>query len=670
MDQKEEKIVVGIWGAGVVGQATGYVFEVLCPDKVEVIYYDTDPKKGFQNNKEELLNRSNFVFLCLPTPMRVTGEISLQYIDDSLKEIRNFFFEKALPSYNQIFIIRSTSVSGSTDHFASKYNLTLAFCPEFLTEANSKEDALLTNRIVIGTNDLWVRKKIENLFRTAYESGVDAGSIDYIHLSRAEAEMFKYFSNIFLASQVMVANELYFVCRKLGLNYDKIRKGLINDRRIGTFTQVPGPDGDFGVGGKCLVPGTMVFTDNFQLLPIEEIQIGDKIFDGSKFTEVTKTGARFVNDLIDIKSRGRKITGSPDHIQLVYNPVSLIEKQLKDIDIITDKLFIPLPDNNSSAIIHLGPVPNNKNRKVWHEKIELNNQIARLIGLYLAEGCISGKSTIWSFGEKEEDFANEVVSILSKEFGIHSRKFLQISNGVSRCWMVKARSEWLKTFLKEMNTGKKGIEKDIRIIPKQFIPSLIGGWLDGDGNSERNTISGFSRSKKLILKMDYMLLSLGICCSIGKNGQEVSCGKRDDVKEITSWTKRHKKYNDNNYSRKKSNASPNTFFTTVKYKDSILQGWVTDIQSINKSEGGKVISLETKSGTYVANNILTHNCFPKDVNAFIYLAKENGIVPYILETMMKWNDHIRLNKDWLSIPGATEDCGYEQELEKEEIEGE
>jgi UDPglucose 6-dehydrogenase len=659
--EDEKKIVVGIWGAGVVGSATGYIFEKLCPDKVEVIYYDTDPKKPYRENKKELLQKSDFVFICLPTPMKITGEISLKYIDDSLKEISKFMEKFERDNHSLVFIIRSTSVSGSTDEFAKKYPLLdLAFCPEFLTEANSKEDALFTNKVVIGANDLLIYRKIEALFKLAYEET----EIAYIHLNRKEAEMFKYFSNVFLAAQAMVANELYFICRKLGLNYDKIRKPLINDRRIGTFTQVPGPDGDFGVGGKCLVPGTMVFTDNFQLLPIEEIQIGDKIFDGSKFTEVTKTGARFVNDLIDIKSRGRKITGSPDHIQLVYNPVSLIEKQLKDIDIITDKLFIPLPDNNSSAIIHLGPVPNNKNRKVWHEKIELNNQIARLIGLYLAEGCISGKSTIWSFGEKEEDFANEVVSILSKEFGIHSRKFLQISNGtygVSRCWMVKARSEWLKTFLKEMNTGKKGIEKDIRIIPKQFIPSLIGGWLDGDGNSERNTISGFSRSKKLILKMDYMLLSLGICCSIGKNGQEVSCGKRDDVKEITSWTKRHKKYNDNNYSRKKSNASPNTFFTTVKYKDSILQGWVTDIRSINKSEGGKVISLETKSGTYVANNILTHNCFPKDVNALIYLAKENGVVPYILETMMKWNDHIRMNKDWIQVPGAVEDCLYEHE---------
>jgi UDPglucose 6-dehydrogenase len=251
----DEKTVVGIWGSGVVGSSTGYIFEKLCPEQVEVIYYDTDPKKGFTENKEDLLERSEFIFLCLPTPMRITGEISLQYLDDAIKEISQHFIFNP-PKMKQIFIIRSTSVSGSTDNFAAKYpNLILAFCPEFLTEKNSQEDSLLANKIVIGANDLWAYKRIEALFKLAYQDS----SIAYIYLNRKEAEMFKYFSNIFLTAQVMVANELYFVCRKMGLNYDRIRRALIHDRRIGTYTQVPGPDGDFGCGGKCFIKDTNAF---------------------------------------------------------------------------------------------------------------------------------------------------------------------------------------------------------------------------------------------------------------------------------------------------------------------------------------------------------------------------------------------------------------------------
>lgn len=435
------KTVIGVWGAGVVGQATGFVFEKLCPDKTEIIYYDKF-KKEFSENKEDLLNRSEFIFLCLPTPMKITGEVSLEYIDESLKEINDYLKDNVQFS-NQIFIIRSTSVSGSTDAFALKYpSLTFAFCPEFLTEANSKEDSLLANKVIIGANDFWVYKKIEALFKLAYEGSL----VSYVFLTRAEAEMFKYFSNVFLAAQVMISNEIYFVCRKMGLNYDKIRKPLLLDRRIGTFTQVPGPDGDFGVGGKCLVPETMVRIKEKGLITLDEAEEGDEIFDGNGYTKVIKKGERFVSEMIELKAGDGEltgsITGSFDHIQPVWEENIYKEKYLKDIGI------------------------------------------------------------------------TDTVSYISVQ--------------------------------------------------------------EEQGNFET--------------------LEVGI-----------------------------------------------------------------EIISLTKKKGGRVISLETKSGFYVANNIKTHNCFPKDVNAFIYLAKEKGVIPHILETMMKYNDHIRMKKDWLSIEGAVESCKYDRE---------
>jgi UDPglucose 6-dehydrogenase len=46
-------------------------------------------------------------------------------------------------------------------------------------------------------------------------------------------------------------------------------------------------------------------------------------------------------------------------------------------------------------------------------------------------------------------------------------------------------------------------------------------------------------------------------------------------------------------------------------------------------------------------------CFPKDLNALIYLAREYGYNPHLLEEIWRSNNEWRKNKDWLNIPGAT-----------------
>ena len=64
--------------------------------------------------------------------------------------------------------------------------------------------------------------------------------------------MIKYFTNSFLATQVSFANEMYDLCLKLNLDYDKVVEYSVLDKRIGnSHLNVPGPDGDLGFGGHC-----------------------------------------------------------------------------------------------------------------------------------------------------------------------------------------------------------------------------------------------------------------------------------------------------------------------------------------------------------------------------------------------------------------------------------
>jgi len=236
------KPIVGVWGCGVVGSNTANLFERLADARVNVLKYDKY-KEGTWDSPDHLIDNSDFIFVCLPTPMKSTGEIDLSYIDCCLCEIAD-----RLPKRNhKIIIIRSTSVSGSSDKFADKYSsLNITFVPEFLTEKDPWQDTVHATRVVIGATDPVTFFTIKSLFYLAY-----GDQVDYIHMTRSEAEMYKYVCNTLLAMSVMAANEIFFICTFLGINYQKIQENLRYDHRISKFTQVPGSDGDFGIGGKC-----------------------------------------------------------------------------------------------------------------------------------------------------------------------------------------------------------------------------------------------------------------------------------------------------------------------------------------------------------------------------------------------------------------------------------
>jgi len=66
------------------------------------------------------------------------------------------------------------------------------------------------------------------------------------------AEMVKYMTNTFLATKVSFANEMYNICSRLDIDYDKVVEYSTYDERLGkSHWAVPGPDGKMGFGGSC-----------------------------------------------------------------------------------------------------------------------------------------------------------------------------------------------------------------------------------------------------------------------------------------------------------------------------------------------------------------------------------------------------------------------------------
>ena len=231
--------MIGIIGQGFVGNAVYQKFK----NYFDVLTYDLDESKS-NSTKEDLLFKCNTIFLCLPTPMNTDGSCNVDILQ---RELENIDLITDNQEIKKTIVIKSTISPGTTDKWNSSYeSLDIVFNPEFLTEANAVEDFNNQNRIILGgprpaTTEL--RRMYSKVFPKAHIIKTDS----------THAEMVKYLTNSFLATKVSFANEIYQICDKLNIDYDKVVEYATLDDRLGkSHWNVPGPDGDFGFGGHCL----------------------------------------------------------------------------------------------------------------------------------------------------------------------------------------------------------------------------------------------------------------------------------------------------------------------------------------------------------------------------------------------------------------------------------
>ena len=234
---------IGIIGVGFVGGTTaeviGRVHEVFLYDKYKGSYNSAE-------NISALAKNSEIVFLCVPTPMKPNGKMDPLAVYDSLDILEKEAANAGRDLKEILVVVRSTVVPGTTDKLSEKYSFRFAFNPEFLREKHALEDMKNTKRIIIGTGNLEDFNKIKKAYEPLFPRAT------YIHENPKTAETIKYCANVMLAGQISLANELYNICNSLGINYASVKNAILLDERIGRNIDVPGPDGDFGFGGKCL----------------------------------------------------------------------------------------------------------------------------------------------------------------------------------------------------------------------------------------------------------------------------------------------------------------------------------------------------------------------------------------------------------------------------------
>ena len=232
-----KKKILGLIGYGMVGQAIHAGFSTLCDFRI----YDKN-KTISLNTFEETIRDSDYIFICVPSPMiKETGRCDTSIVEKTIGDA-----EFMAIGTGKIFIIKSTIPPGTTRKLIEKYrNLRIIFNPEFLTARTSRLDFINSSRIILGGN-VYDCEEVEELYRKRFPS------TPIFITNPTTAEMVKYSANCFFSVKVAFMNELYQICDKLGINYDDVKDMMVLDGRIGnSHLDVPGHDGKCGFSGLC-----------------------------------------------------------------------------------------------------------------------------------------------------------------------------------------------------------------------------------------------------------------------------------------------------------------------------------------------------------------------------------------------------------------------------------
>ena len=266
---------ISIIGHGFVGKATeqGFSNDV---NKILLI----DPK--LNTSHKDLINfKSDFIFICLPTPMDDDGKQDFSIVLSVLKKIRKLKLKSTL-------VMKST-VTPDNILKALKIFPNLIYNPEFLREKYAEHDFINPEMIILGGKRK-EQKKLENL----YLNFSNCSKFNFIHTDILTASLIKYSINCFLASKVLFFNQLkeIFDCSQANESWENFIDYLSNDSRMGnSHMMVPGSDGKKGYGGACFPKDTVAFFNYSKLVGREfslletTIKTNNKIRSKYKFLE-------------------------------------------------------------------------------------------------------------------------------------------------------------------------------------------------------------------------------------------------------------------------------------------------------------------------------------------------------------------------------------------------
>jgi len=191
-----------------------------------------------------VLKEMDAVSICVPTPLRKTGDPDMSYILSATEELAKYVHE------NMVIVLESTTYPGTTREVLLPMlteksglkvgeNIFVAFSPERVDPGREDWTTLNTPKVMGGITEACAE------VATAWYSG----AIQTVFpVSSAEAaEMAKLLENTFRMINIGMVNELAIMCERLGVDVWEVIDAAAT-KPFGFMKFTPGP----GLGGHCI----------------------------------------------------------------------------------------------------------------------------------------------------------------------------------------------------------------------------------------------------------------------------------------------------------------------------------------------------------------------------------------------------------------------------------
>jgi intein/homing endonuclease len=315
--------------------------------------------------------------------------------------------------------------------------------------------------------------------------------------------------------------------------------------------------------GDCLVAGTMVTMADGTEKRIEEVKIGDLVVTHrSRVRAVTRTvKKRYCGELVTVRGKGHpeSVTATADHqfltVPFQHHRYKHDAKRWVPVGSLggDDRLVVPFGLDNDGPAEVVCVYGESVSHKPPRRFVPFDADMARLVGLYLAEGRVSSNARghcrlEFSFSKNELELAREAVELIDKVFSVEAR-VVRLPSKPS-VLLVRCNNADLARFFKRLIPGNV---YDKEIPPVVFRGSrevrleVLRGWLDGDGcYTSQGRAVGVSCSRRLASGMHRLARSCGLrpmfnerkraprrrvnsnqVCPYGGNGDECPRAMRD-----------------------------------------------------------------------------------------------------------------------------------------------
>ena len=265
---KDKEARIGILGLGYVGLPLAVVFAEagfhvtgIDPDSRKVdslakgISYIPDVKTSAVEKLVKsghltattdfsVLQEMDAVSICVPTPLRKTGDPDMSFIMSATEELAKYMHK------GMVVVLESTTYPGTTREMllptlGTDHDLTigedwfLAFSPERVDPGREDWTTINTPKVMGG-----ITEACGEVATIWYE-----GAIQTVHhVSTAEAaEMAKLLENTFRMINIGLVNELAIMCERLGVDVWEVIDAAAS-KPFGFMKFTPGP----GLGGHCI----------------------------------------------------------------------------------------------------------------------------------------------------------------------------------------------------------------------------------------------------------------------------------------------------------------------------------------------------------------------------------------------------------------------------------